>query len=86
MILICMYSGVIWKLFEVHGYLAQYSLSNPYYGEIEMALSAERRKSSKTSLSDGDTGSEVQVALTANINDLQSHFKSTFMIITLAAD
>ena len=50
-----------------------------YYGEIEMALSAERKEEiiKDYALSNGDTGSpEVQVALlTANINDLQSHFK-----------
>ena len=44
-----------------------------------MALSAERKEEiiKDYALSDGDTGSpEVQVALlTANINDLQSHFK-----------
>ena len=56
---------------------AQYQIA--YYGEIEMALSAERKEEiiKDFALSDGDTGSpEVQVALlTANINDLQSHFK-----------
>ena len=44
-----------------------------------MALSAERKEEiiKDYALSDGDTGSpEVQVALTANINDLQSHFKT----------
>ena len=50
-----------------------------YYGEINMALSAERKEEiiKDYALSDGDTGSpEVQVALlTANINDLQIHFK-----------
>ena len=50
-----------------------------YYGETNMALSAERKEEiiKDYALSDGDTGSpEVQVALlTANINDLQSHFK-----------
>lgn len=44
-----------------------------------MALSAERKEKiiKDYALSDGDTGSpEVQVALlTANINDLQEHFK-----------
>ena len=44
-----------------------------------MALSAERKETiiKEYALSDGDTGSpEVQVALlTANINDLQDHFK-----------
>ena len=44
-----------------------------YYGEINMALSAERKEEiiKDYALSDGDTGSpEVQVALlTANINE-----------------
>lgn len=44
-----------------------------------MALSAERKEEiiKEYAQSDGDTGSpEVQVALlTANINDLQTHFK-----------
>jgi small subunit ribosomal protein S15 len=44
-----------------------------------MALSAEKKETiiEEYALSDGDTGSpEVQVALlTANINDLQAHFK-----------
>lgn len=44
-----------------------------------MALSAERKEEiiKEYALADGDTGSpEVQVALlTANINDLQDHFK-----------
>ena len=44
-----------------------------------MALSAERKEEiiKDYALNDGDTGSpEVQVALlTANINDLQEHFK-----------
>tara|TARA_B100001750_G_C15039253_1_gene365813 strand:+ start:46 stop:315 length:270 start_codon:yes stop_codon:yes gene_type:complete len=44
-----------------------------------MALSAEKKETiiKEHALSDGDTGSpEVQVALlTANINELQAHFK-----------
>ena len=44
-----------------------------------MALSAEQKEATikEHALSDGDTGSpEVQVALlTANINELQAHFK-----------
>ena len=44
-----------------------------------MALSAEQKETivKEYALSDGDTGSpEVQVALlTANINELQAHFK-----------
>jgi small subunit ribosomal protein S15 len=54
-------------------------LLTAYYGEIEMALSAERKNAivKDYAQSEGDTGSpEVQVALlTANINELQSHFK-----------
>lgn len=49
------------------------------YLEKKMALSANRKEEiiKEYALSEGDTGSpEVQVALlTANINDLQQHFK-----------
>jgi len=54
-------------------------LLTAYYGEVKMALSAERKNAivKDYAQSEGDTGSpEVQVALlTANINELQSHFK-----------
>ncbi len=64
---------------RIHSLAASQRNNGILTGEDKMALSAEQKESiiKEYALGDGDTGSpEVQVALlTANINQLQDHFK-----------